>query len=220
MFRYAVPFWPLQGARSDETQICGSLKWGFFFVAFLCQTRKGRNVEKLYLEWELAAAANPGIRRHCPNCGKTVLFKDSLQKRRNANGKNIYEFAIYKCPSGHTWNRKTASYQPRFYVENPSGDETPQLGEGPNQTLRIAQCLAEGLAEIEISFKTVQGSWRLDKLLALHIADWSRSQIEAHIREGRIRLDRRIVKSKTLVRAGQTVQINLTDLPDPAAGWY
>jgi hypothetical protein len=31
---------------------------------------------------------------------------DSGKIRQNANGKNIYTYAIYKCGKDHTWNRK------------------------------------------------------------------------------------------------------------------
>jgi hypothetical protein len=51
------------------------------------------------LKWSLTLK-NPKntFEKYCPNCGKKVLFVDSLMRRRNANGKDIYEYAIYKCP--------------------------------------------------------------------------------------------------------------------------
>lgn len=42
------------------------------------------------------------IERYCHNCGKKVLFTDSLKRRQNANGKNLYNYAIFKCSNGHT----------------------------------------------------------------------------------------------------------------------
>jgi hypothetical protein len=48
------------------------------------------------------------INRYCANCGKVVPFTDSGKVRRNANGKNIHIYAIYKCPKDHTWNKKIA----------------------------------------------------------------------------------------------------------------
>ena len=42
--------------------------------------------------------------RYCPGCGRVVPFRDSGKIRRNANGKTIHAFAIFKCPKDHTWN--------------------------------------------------------------------------------------------------------------------
>lgn len=42
---------------------------------------------------------------NCSNCKSKVVFKNSNVKRHNANGKNIYKFAIYKCDKGHTWHK-------------------------------------------------------------------------------------------------------------------
>ncbi|MDX8361573.1 hypothetical protein [Cytobacillus sp. IB215316] len=43
--------------------------------------------------------------RYCSNCGRVVLFYDTLIRRHNANGKNIYRYAIYKCEKNHTWKK-------------------------------------------------------------------------------------------------------------------
>ncbi|HPL54232.1 MAG TPA: hypothetical protein PLW11_08900 [Bacillota bacterium] len=56
--------------------------------------------------WKLTNVSDDNTTmRHCHNCGRKVIFVDSGKRRRNANGKNIYEYAIYKCKKGHTWNR-------------------------------------------------------------------------------------------------------------------
>ena len=46
------------------------------------------------------------IRRYCPGCGRVVSFHDSGKIRRNANGKTIHAFAIFKCSKDHIWNRR------------------------------------------------------------------------------------------------------------------
>lgn len=43
--------------------------------------------------------------RYCPRCGRKVEFHDSGKRRQNANGRNIYKYAIFKCARDHTWNR-------------------------------------------------------------------------------------------------------------------
>ena len=50
-------------------------------------------------------------KRYCKNCRRTTLFTDTNIRRHNANGKNIYRFAIYKCPKNHTWNQKLHIYK-------------------------------------------------------------------------------------------------------------
>ena len=61
--------------------------------------------EILYLNWEIHNEENDKEERYCHNCGKKVIFTDSLKRRQNANGKNIYHFAIYKCPSDNSWDK-------------------------------------------------------------------------------------------------------------------
>jgi len=46
------------------------------------------------------------IIRYCSRCKTNVPFFDSKKTRTNANGKNLFIYAIYKCEKDHTWNRK------------------------------------------------------------------------------------------------------------------
>ncbi|TCL75142.1 hypothetical protein EDC14_100373 [Hydrogenispora ethanolica] len=166
-------------------------------------------MEKLCLEWELCDCQNGAVQRHCPNCGRKVWFTDSRQRRHNANGKQIYEYAIYKCENGHTWNRKIGSYSARSRAEGPVRDEAVRPGEFSAETLRVEHCLKRGVPEVAIALRAVRGSWRLDKLLARQIEDWSRERIVSAIEEGRILLDHAVVKPRTLVRTGQVIRILL-----------
>ncbi len=47
-----------------------------------------------------------GELRYCSRCKTKVQFTDSGKIRQNANGKNIFVYAIYKCGKDHTWNKK------------------------------------------------------------------------------------------------------------------
>lgn len=69
--------------------------------------------ERKVIKWDLHASdlKQLTIERHCHNCGRKVKFHDSMIRRHNANGKNIYQFAIYKCEKGHTWNKKLNIYK-------------------------------------------------------------------------------------------------------------
>jgi hypothetical protein len=62
--------------------------------------------------WNVHAENNAWIvEKWCPNCKKKTEFRDSGKRRQNANGKNIFEYAIYKCKKGHTWNLKLRKYK-------------------------------------------------------------------------------------------------------------
>lgn len=51
------------------------------------------------------------VTKQCKMCGKVTIFTDTTIRRHNANGKNIYQFAIYKCPKNHSWNKKLDIYK-------------------------------------------------------------------------------------------------------------
>ena len=69
-------------------------------------------MRKICFTWHLIQEDSKiKIARYCPQCRKIVPFTDSFKRRRNNNGKNVHEFAIYKCEKDHTWNRKHATYK-------------------------------------------------------------------------------------------------------------
>jgi hypothetical protein len=164
-------------------------------------------VLKHIYHWELIDAANDSsIIRYCHNCGKNAIFKDSKLRRRNANGKTIYEYAIYKCEKDHTWNMPMGQYPPLMYQEDLETAESIDK-EDNFKILNLADLKNEGLNEIEIILETVIGRWRLDKLLANRIRDLSRNKASEMIKFKKVLLDGKITKQDALVKKGQRIMI-------------
>ena len=174
--------------------------------AFLYRKERVKEIVILYLEWEICDETIQGVERYCPHCNRKVIFTDSDIKRRNANGKDIYEFAIFKCPEDHTWNRLLKTYQAKDYIETANPKEIDQDRSGVIN-IHIGQSLDQNISEVRICLQRVSGQWRLDKLLALHIVDWSRTKIEKQIRSGKILLNDKVVPTRTIVRTGQVIRI-------------
>jgi hypothetical protein len=71
----------------------------------------------MILNWSLAKENQTDtVEKYCPDCGKKVLFFDSGMRRRNANGKDIYEYAIFKCPKEHSSNIKVPVHYDNYIV--------------------------------------------------------------------------------------------------------
>ena len=68
-------------------------------------------MQKQTYQWRLYGDTNDTVVKYCSHCGSKVVFTDSGKRRRNANGKNLYEYAIYKCERDHTWNRVLKTYK-------------------------------------------------------------------------------------------------------------
>lgn len=68
-------------------------------------------MSNITFHWKLSQTPERAVKKHCKMCGKLSVFTDTNVRRHNANGKNIYQFAIYKCEDNHTWNRKLAIYK-------------------------------------------------------------------------------------------------------------
>jgi hypothetical protein len=151
------------------------------FFAFL--EKRSEAMNKLSLFWNVGdESENNSVERYCHNCGRKVLFTDSSIKRHNANGKNIYQYAIYKCPRGHTWNRKLAQYKAKaltlehdgtdvlamiraeFGSEDNLQRQVNVVGDGEEQidSFSWEECVQKGLQEVEIRIDQVRGIWRLD----------------------------------------------------------
>ncbi|MED4313293.1 RNA-binding protein, partial [Heyndrickxia coagulans] len=90
--------------------------------------------------------------KYCPNCGKVVNFYDTLMRRHNSNGKNIYKFTIFKCEKNHTWNRKEKifkSYDPKLEIKNRDfPNEAPQ---NDNEKINLVTHLKNGFNKICIN---------------------------------------------------------------------
>jgi len=151
------------------------------------------------------------VRKYCPHCRRTVLFADSLKRRQNANGKTIYEFAIYKCDRDHTWNRKLSVYHAdQKDVGHPNGPAKKEYG-NPD-AIQLKEYRRHGYGTLEIRLDRVTGKWRMDSLLSQYIADLSRTQIKRMIRNEHIIIDGHGVRAGSLVRTNQTILLSLRDI--------
>lgn len=67
-------------------------------LAFLYILLRGEGLmSNITLYWKLSQIPEITTKKHCKMCGKLSAFTDTFVRRHNANGKNIYQFAIYKC---------------------------------------------------------------------------------------------------------------------------
>ncbi len=150
------------------------------------------------LRWQLICYDN-SILKYCSHCRKKVRFINSNKIRRNANGKNIYEFIIYKCPKDHTWNKKVPPKSKKVNEVEPVAMNNKSL-------IDEIDWFADGVEEkIEIFLEIVVGKWRLDKLLAAQLKGMSRSAVSAMIDRGQILLNGNTTKGKSFLKTGDTI---------------
>ncbi|MBC6974021.1 cytoplasmic protein [Bacillus sp. Xin] len=166
-------------------------------------------MQKVQLSWNLYENEfETTIEKHCKNCGHTTLFIDTNIRRHNANGKNIYRFAIYKCPKGHTWNKKLHIY--KSFSDHVETIDVFQKDENEmTSTISIMQYKENGTTEITIVLETVLGSHRIDKALSTYISDWSRTLIVDRIKNGHIQLNGQRMKPNTMLSEGDLISICL-----------
>jgi hypothetical protein len=160
--------------------------------------------------WDLGITGEEIITRHCPNCNRRAAFHDSGRRRHNANGKNIYRYAIYECENGHTWKKflgnfkagaREADWPESFSVDPETKKEVIPVN--------IEDCVREGFTRLEILLGKVEGKWRLDKVLAGRLTGWSRSRIAGMIADGLIKVDGAEAEPGMPVKSGQTIGIEL-----------
>lgn len=163
--------------------------------------------KKLTLYWEINLYNIGTEERYCHNCGKKVIFTDSLKRRQNANGKNIFHYAIYKCPNGHTWNKILNIFKATSGLENL--DEKINIKENQIDAICIENIRKEGYNSIEININNVTGNIRLDKLLSNQIVDMSRSKIEQSIKSGDILINGKMVKPKKLIKNEDKIMLTI-----------
>ncbi len=161
--------------------------------------------KKLSLTWNIYNGKIDIEERYCHNCGKKVAFKDSLKRRQNANGKNIFHFAIYKCPNGHTWNKGIDTFKAKSGLENCVDEFVIQ--ESMYDEIQIAQVKRDGITEIEVNINTLQAKIRLDKFLSSKIQDISREKIVELITEGSVTVNNKQVKPKVNLREKDIVTL-------------
>ena len=155
--------------------------------------------------WRLSQIAERTVEKHCKMCGKLSVFTDTNVRRHNANGKNIYQYAIYKCEKNHTWNKKLAIYKAfsAHYAEMEDQKEESSIV----STIPIISLAQQGIKEIHIVLDDVIGQHRIDKVLANQIEDWSRSQIIKKIVNGSIQLNDQVIKPGTRLSKGGRISI-------------
>lgn len=161
--------------------------------------------KKLNLTWYIYNDEIDYEDRYCHNCGKKVMFKDSLKRRQNANGKNIFYFAIYKCPKGHTWNKQICTFKALSGLENNS--EEHKYFESKYDELSMYELRKEKINEVEILIDKLHKKIRLDKFLSSKITDVSRSKIVKLINKGFIRVNNNVVKSNVNLKEKNSITL-------------
>jgi hypothetical protein len=165
----------------------------------------------LYLKWDLRNTSQEKIERYCRQCGRVVSFEDSFRRRQNANGKDIHEYAIYKCEKGHTWNKKIQTMKAYPGIENlqkPVESLTEEI-----QEIHCVELLQAGITLIQIDIEYVDKRQRLDVTLSSRIKDISRSTIQKWIRRGVIQVNGLHVSSNYFIRTKDTITILVRDIP-------
>ena len=147
------------------------------------------------------------IKRNCKMCGKVTTFTDTTIRRHNANGKNIYQFAIYKCPKNHTWNKKLDIYK-SFSDHVIPESLIPTEFETIMESEKISM---QGLPFIEFKVTVVEGIFRLDQALASHIEGVSRTEIIRKIKNGTILLNQTKTKPSQKVNLHDTILVVQTN---------
>lgn len=179
-------------------------------------------MQKIELYWDLRETGREQpVQRYCKNCGQTVLFRDTHIRRHNANGKNIFQFAIYKCDKDHTWNKKLSVYkafsehfQEYDSVEHrlPVNTHASDHPDGAqHSTLSISSYQEQRISELTIIIEEVAGHHRIDKVLADRLEEWSREQIIKKIKEGEILLNGHAMKPSTRLNSHDRITIQLID---------
>jgi len=181
----------------------------------------GENMETLFLNWKnVGTDSEEEVLRYCHNCGKKVIFKDSLVRRENANGKNIYRWAIYKCEKGHTWNRKLKNLKAFNNMEDNIAPDTPsklyttlyddkvnQVEKYINEGLTIVDIKSDNYESIEILIDEVEGKTRVDSLLSTKFQDLSRNKIKKLIEMGKILINECTIKSNKFIKSSCRITI-------------
>lgn len=166
--------------------------------------------EKLNLNWCIYNNEMEHEVRYCHNCGQKVEFKDSLKRRQNANGKNIFYFAIYKCPSGHTWNKQIGKFKAASGLENM--DFEYNYIESEYEELSIIMLKKKGINEVEISLDELYGKIRLDKFISSKIIDISRVEIVKLINKGFIKINSKLVNSNVNLKKKDIITLILDSI--------
>ena len=164
----------------------------------------------LYLNWELHNEELDKEERYCHNCGKKVIFTDSLKRRQNANGKNIFHYAIFKCPNDHSWNKVLNVFKATTGLTNEAEEWATK--ESKLDLIEVKELYYSGYNKIVININNVSKKVRMDKLLSHQIKDMSRSEVENAIKNGFILIDGEEVKSNATIKSKNIIIIELSNL--------
>jgi len=164
---------------------------------------------RLRLTWNIYNGEIAIEERYCHNCGKKVEFKDSLKRRQNANGKNIYHFAIYKCLKGHSWNKQLDIFKAKPGLENDSEEFFDQ--ESQFDEIVIGQFKQERITNVEIYMNTLQKKVRIDKFLSSKIQDMTREKIVDLINLGFIKINDKEVRSKANLKEKDVIDLLISE---------
>jgi hypothetical protein len=155
--------------------------------------------------WKISQTPERTVKKHCKMCGKSSVFTDTNVRRHNANGKSIYQYAIYKCEKNHTWNQKLAIY--KTFSEHIAEIEEQKEESSIMSAISIINIAEQGIKVIHIVLDDVIGKHRIDKVLANQIEDWSRSQIIEKIEKGAIQLNEQVIKPSSRLSRGERISI-------------
>ncbi|WP_432662253.1 S4 domain-containing protein [Wukongibacter baidiensis] len=177
-------------------------------------------MSQLTLNWELFEEKIDSVERYCSSCGRKVIFYDSMVRRHNANGKNIYKYAIYKCEKGHTWNKILNKYlsnksnslsDPDSLEQNGYLKDEQYKNEGAPELridkFSISEYSEKNIDRIDIFIKNYNYKVRLDKLLSENLTDTSRTQIQQRIKDSQILVNEKKSKAKYFIRDKDKITI-------------
>ncbi len=189
-----------------------------------CNTIQEANSNStLKLTWTLGSDATEVVARYCSHCGKVVDFSDSGYRRQNANGKNIFHFAIFKCEKGHTWNNKIEQFTAKSNLTNvplklreleaSMQVQTAEILEETmaveNTPILLTDVKAQGYDRLQIHVDIFKGKHRLDKILSERLENLSRTQLVKQIDAGFISLDGQPAKGKSTLHSQHVIEIDL-----------
>jgi len=159
-----------------------------------------------HINWVIQTNSVPEVTRYCHNCGQKVVFKDSLVRRQNANGKNIHHFAIYKCDNGHTWNQKIEQFKAVEHLENKRGTLASNEKSSEPCEVSFEKLIRDGYEMLEITVESTE-KIRVDKLLAKYILDQSRTQLSQFFTNECVTVNDKTVSGRYKIH--QTVMIKI-----------